>query len=114
MDGRYPQISGMRFEFDPSKTAANTKDTTKPFTKGERVTKIILLDAEGSDGEVLNRSDTTTKIVLATNNFETAGGDGYTMLKSLTNIGEGASLDIIFEEYITKLTKAGMEFFTIR
>ncbi|KRF60935.1 hypothetical protein ASG99_08370 [Bacillus sp. Soil768D1] len=107
VDGRYPQISGMRFEFDPSKTAANTTDTTKPFTKGERVTKIILLDAEGSDGEVLNRSDTTTKIVLASNNFETAGGDGYTMLKSLTNIGEGASLDIIFEEYITKLTKAG-------
>ncbi|MFD6443109.1 5'-nucleotidase C-terminal domain-containing protein, partial [Peribacillus sp. NPDC060186] len=107
VDGRYPQISGMRFEFDPSKTAANTTDTTKPFTKGERVTKIILLDAEGADGKALNRSDTTTKIVLASNNFETAGGDGYTMLKSLTNIGEGASLDIIFEEYITKLTKAG-------
>lgn len=105
-NGRYPQVSGMRFEYDPSKTAAVT-DPSKTQVKGNRVTKIVLLNPDGTDKKVLDRADTTTKIVLATNDYEDAGGDGYTMLGSLKNIGEGNALDVILENYIANLTKQG-------
>ena len=91
-DGRFPQISGMRFEYDPTKPALS------------RVTKIVLLNADGTDSKVLDKNDTSTKIVLASNDYEIAGGDGYTMLGSLKNIGEGAALDAVFGSYVQKLT----------
>ncbi|CRK81699.1 bifunctional metallophosphatase/5'-nucleotidase [Neobacillus massiliamazoniensis] len=107
VDGRFPQISGMRFEYDPSLTPSNTDPSKGELVTGNRVTKIVLVNADGTDGKVLDRKDTTTSIVLASNDFEVAGGDGYTMLKNLKNIGEGNALDVIFEQYLTKLTIEG-------
>lgn len=94
-DGRFPQISGIRFEYNPAKTALS------------RVTKVVLTNADGTDKQALDPSDTTTKIVLVSNDYEVGGGDGYTMLGSLKNIGEGNALDVITSQYITKLTKQG-------
>ncbi len=99
-DGRFPQISGMRFEYNPLKASLN------------RVTKIVLTNSDGTDKQVLDPSDTTTKIVLASNDYEVGGGDGYTMLGSLKNIGEGNALDVITSQYITKLTQQGGGSFT--
>ncbi|HEX3039152.1 MAG TPA: choice-of-anchor I family protein, partial [Caproiciproducens sp.] len=65
--GSFPQVSGYKFTYDPRKA------------KGSRVTSLIL-----ENGTVLQRSDTSTKLVLASNDFELAGGDGYTMLIGLT------------------------------
>lgn len=106
-DGRFPQISGMRFTYDPSGTPSNTDPTAGPLVTGNRVKQIVLLNPDGSDKQVLDRNDTTTKIVLATNDYEDAGGDGYTMLSGIKNIGEGDALDVITGNYITALTKAG-------
>lgn len=92
-DGRFPQIAGMRFEYDVE-AAPNS-----------RVTKLVLLNEDGTDKQVLKKDDTTTRIVLASNDFEVAGGDGYTMLGSLKNIGEGNALDVIFADYVGKLTQ---------
>lgn len=94
-DGRFPQISGIRFEYDPTKPSLN------------RVNKIYLLNADGSDKQLLDKNDTTTKIVLVSNDYEVSGGDGYTMLGNLKNIGEGASLDGIVTKYISDLTQNG-------
>jgi len=94
-DGRFPQVSGMRFEYNPLKPALN------------RVSKIVLTNADGTDKQVLDPKDTTTKIVLVSNDYEVAGGDGYTMLAGLKDIGEGNSLDIITSQYITRLTQQG-------
>lgn len=94
-DGRFPQVAGIRFEYDPTKPSLN------------RVNKIYLLNADGSDKQLLDKNDTTTKIVLVSNDYEVSGGDGYTMLGSLKNIGEGASLDGIVAKYITNLTQNG-------
>ncbi|MDT8719010.1 5'-nucleotidase C-terminal domain-containing protein [Clostridium sp. 19966] len=91
-DGRFPQVSGMRFEYNPNSPVSS------------RVAKIVLLNKDGSDGKILDRNDNSTKIVLASNDFETSGGDGYTMLGSLKNIGEGNALDVITEDYIQSLT----------
>jgi 2',3'-cyclic-nucleotide 2'-phosphodiesterase (5'-nucleotidase family) len=91
-DGRFPQISGMRFEYNPESSASN------------RISKIVLLNADGSDRMILDKNDTDTKIVLVSNDYEVGGGDGYTMLGSLKNIGEGNALDVVTAQYITKLT----------
>jgi 2',3'-cyclic-nucleotide 2'-phosphodiesterase (5'-nucleotidase family)/uncharacterized protein YjdB len=107
-DGRFPQIAGMKFEYDPSQPASNTDKSKGDLVTGSRVQKITL-----DNGTVLDRNDNTTEIVLASNDFEIAGGDGYTMLGSLKNIGEGDPLDVLFEKYITKLTKDGNGVFAI-
>lgn len=94
-DGRFPQVSRMRFTYDPNAAA------------GSRIKQIVLLNADGTDKQILNRNDTSTKLVFATNDFEDAGGDGYTTLSGLKTIAEGAALDVITANYITKLTQAG-------
>lgn len=104
-DGRFPQVSGMRYTYDPNGTPANTAAT--PAVAGSRIGRIVLLNADGTDKQALDRNDTATKIVLATNDFEDAGGDGYTMLKNIKNIGEGDALDVIAANYIDQLTKQG-------
>ncbi|WP_421616907.1 bifunctional metallophosphatase/5'-nucleotidase [Brevibacillus sp. TJ4] len=58
--GRFPQISGMSFTFDPSKPA------------GERVVEVKVGDAD---------LDLEKTYKLATIDFLAAGGDGYEMLK---------------------------------
>lgn len=93
-DGRFPQISGMRFEYNPA-------------AKTQKVTKVVLLNSDGTDRQTLDRGDTKTKLILVTNDFEDAGGDGYTILAGLKNIGEGDALDVITEAYIRSLTKKG-------
>lgn len=103
-DGRFPQVSGMRFTYDPSGTSSNT--AASPVVTGSRIKQIVLLNPDGSDKQVLDRNDTTTPIVLATNDYEDAGGDGYTMLSGIKNIGEGDALDVITGNYISSLTKA--------
>lgn len=75
---------------------------------GSRVQKMTL-----DNGTVLDRNDNSTEIVLASNDFEIAGGDGYTMFRSIKNIGEGDVLDVLFEKYIIKLTKEGKGAFSI-
>jgi 5'-nucleotidase/UDP-sugar diphosphatase len=107
-DGRFPQIAGMSIVYDPSKTPSNTDASKGPLVTGKRVLKIVL-----TNGKALNRNDTKTEIVLASNDFEIAGGDGYTMLAALKNIGEGDALDVLFEKYIAKLTHDGKGVFQV-
>ncbi|MBP0723685.1 5'-nucleotidase C-terminal domain-containing protein [Bacillus sp. RG28] len=107
-DGRFPQIAGMKFEYDSSQPASNTDPSKGALVTGSRVQKITL-----DNGTILDRNDDKTEIVLASNDFEIAGGDGYSMLKSLKNIGEGDALDVLFEKYIKKLTKDGNGVFAI-
>ncbi len=106
LDGRFPQIAGMRIEVDLTKTATTYDGSSNPVTYGSRVTKIVLLNADGTDGQTLSRTDTTTQLILASNDFEIAGGDGYIMLKGLTSVGEGGVLDEVLADYI-KTTLGG-------
>ena len=101
LDGRFPQISGMRIEIDPSKPAF---DHEKPQAgQGERVTAIYLVDENGKE-TLLDRKDTKTEITLASNDFVIAGGDGYTPLSNLKHIAEGEVLDVVLADYIKYLT----------
>lgn len=89
--GCFPQISGMSFTYNPDKKA------------GERIVAIYL-DGQSTP---LDRTDNATAIVLASNDYEIAGGDGYTMLKGLPSVGEGGVLEEVFRDHLTRLTAAG-------
>ena len=59
--GRFPQVSGIHFEYDPAKEP------------GSRVVSVSVLNSEGA-AEPL---DVGRNYLLATNNFMRTGGDGY-------------------------------------
>jgi 2',3'-cyclic-nucleotide 2'-phosphodiesterase (5'-nucleotidase family) len=97
--GSYPQVSGMRFEMDLTKTAY-----AEGVTDGERITAVYLVNQDGTETK-LERTDATTQIAFASNDFLIAGGDGFTMLTNLKHILVGNVLDEVLGDYITKLTE---------
>jgi len=84
--GRFLQVSGLRYEVDPTKPA------------GSRVVKVEVLDAQGNY-QALNLK---TIYTVATNDFLSEGGDGFsTMLEKGINIyNYGKPLDQVLVEYI--------------
>ena len=78
--GGFLQISGFTVVYDPDAAA------------GQRVTSITL------DGQTtpLDRNDTTTEIIMVSNNYIMSGGSSYTMLGALPKYGEaGGELETI-------------------
>lgn len=78
--GRFPQISGMSFTYDPSQPA------------GQRVVEVLV------GGKALDEKKTYK---IATNDFITAGGDGYVSLNK-PSFNTGLTLYSIIEEAILK------------
>ena len=70
--GKFPQISGFRFTFDPTRPA------------GSRVVSVAL-----NNGTPIPRDATT--YTFTTNDFTNAGGDGYTMFAD----GQGVTRDLM-------------------
>lgn len=64
LSGRFPQVSGIRFSFDP----------TRPV--GERV---VSVEVENKDG-TFSAIDPDVVYSMVTNNFVRTGGDGYSIL----------------------------------
>jgi len=83
--GRFPQVSGMRYTFDPSKPA-----------NGGRVTSIEI-DENGS-WEPLDLNKTYG---MVSNNFIRGGGDGYKVFRSASEIYDfGPDLADVVADYI--------------
>ncbi len=82
--GRFPQVSGMRFSFDPSRPA------------GDRVTSIETQDEYGWN--TLNPYGTYG---MVSNNFIRGGGDGYKVFRSASDIYDfGPDLADVVADYI--------------
>jgi len=64
--GRFPQVSGIRYSFDPS------------LEPGSRIKSVEVMNA-GGEYEVV---DVAKNYSVATNNFMRTGGDGYTLFES--------------------------------
>jgi 5'-nucleotidase len=64
-DGRFPQIGGMRFSFDPARAA------------GDRILSVEIKNANGSFSPI----DPDEIYIVTTNNFMRTGGDGYTVFR---------------------------------
>ncbi len=79
--GHFPQVSGITFGFDPA------------MPKGKRVDPVSVL-IQGKPLELAK------KYKVVTNDFIAAGGDGYTMFKGKTVIGEGPLLSDLLKEKI--------------
>jgi 2',3'-cyclic-nucleotide 2'-phosphodiesterase (5'-nucleotidase family) len=80
--GRFPQVSGITFEFDPGKPV------------GRRVSKVMV------DGAPLDPKKTYR---LATNDYMARGGDGYDMLKqskAASDSDEGRPLTQVVIDYL--------------
>lgn len=89
--GGFLQISGFTVVYDPDGEA------------GQRVTSITL------DGQTapLDRDDTTTEIIMVSNNYIMSGGSDYTMLGALPKYGEaGGELETI-QSYLERCIADG-------
>ena len=89
--GGFLQVSGIRFSYSPS---AET---------GSKVTAVYLTDSDTP----LDRQDTSTRLILVSNNYIMSGGSDYDMLASLPLIGEiGGELETI-ENYVDTQISSG-------
>ena len=86
--GGFLDVSGMTFSYDPSKPAKH------------RVQNIFV------GGQPLDENKIYT-IALA--DFQTAGGDDYTMLKGLKIVGEYGTFDEILADYLNAVGMKGIE-----
>ncbi len=105
-DGAFPNVGGMRIEFDINgEPMSFNADKNKIINPGSRIKKIVLIDEKGNDLSDLDRSDNETQLILVTNNFETSGGDQYIMLKDIPSLtDEGDFLKDLLCDYIKSLT----------
>ena len=86
--GGFLDVSGLTFSYDPSKLGKH------------RVQDIFV------DGQPLDENKTYT-IALA--DFQTAGGDDYTMLKGVKIVGEYGTFDEILADYLNQVGMSGIE-----
>jgi len=93
VDGRFAQVAGIRAYIDTTKAAREQDDDTGIATvEGSRITKVVLLAANGSDSLTIVENGTvsapTQKVAVATNNFLATGGDGYPWMGTpFTSVG---------------------------
>ncbi len=97
--GGYPQIAGMRIEYDINKTPYDTNNPKNMI--GDRVTKIILLNEDGTDGKELDRNDSTTQIAFLCNDYTVTE---YPMISDIPIAKKGDYLSNVLADYINKLT----------
>lgn len=97
--GGYPQIGGMRLEYDATKTPYDTEHPE--HGSGERVVKIVLLNEDGSDKALLDRNDTETQILFACNDYTITE---YPMVSDIAVLQKGDYLSSVLADYVNKLT----------
>jgi len=85
--GRFPQVSGFRFVYDPAAPVGN------------RIISVTL-----DDGRELSPDDSSTVITLTSSNYLMTGGDEYIMLENLPVFRELGSADEALAEFIRKHT----------
>lgn len=79
LEGRFPQVSGLNFEWDPNASSGDRIDPTD-----------ITVDGSSLDPSASSWTDSTA-YTLGTNGFMAGGGDGYDMLTSAAQTGDGGT-----------------------
>jgi 5'-nucleotidase len=83
--GRFPQVAGLRYAFDPAKP------------EGARISSAEIRDAGGAYRPV----DPSATYKAVTNNFVRTGGDGYGLFAKAKNAYDyGPNLETVLAEYI--------------
>jgi 5'-nucleotidase len=87
-NGRFPQVAGIRFSFDPTQEA------------GSRIVSVEVASDDGSFSPI----DPEAVYFVATNNFMLDGGDGYEAFANGTDAyAFGKTLDQVLAEYLAGL-----------
>lgn len=101
--GRFPQVSGMRFYYDSSKKPEILDADGILKQAGERITKVEIKNADGSYSAI----DLNAYYFVATNSFMANGGDFYRSMKQAKDAGRQHEMNIVdyevFLEYINQL-----------
>jgi 5'-nucleotidase len=93
-EGRFPQVSGLRFIYDPKAPA------------GDRVISVTIVDQSGQEKPL----DLTATYRVVANNFMSIGGDGYEVMKSGKNqVDTGFLLADVVIDYIKKQSEINVE-----
>lgn len=90
--GGFLQISGFTTVFNPD---------------GEEGQKVVSITLDGQT-EPLDREDTTTEIMMASNNYIMSGGNDYTMLADLPKYGEAEGELETVQTYLESCMKDGV------
>ncbi|MFC0530918.1 bifunctional metallophosphatase/5'-nucleotidase [Phytohabitans kaempferiae] len=97
-DGRFAQVAGFRFSYDPSRTAQVVDNDGNVLTAGDRIRSAVLDDGTVivSNGAVVDGA----AISLATNDFSARGGDQYPF-RGLPFTTVGATYQQALSSYLT-------------
>lgn len=103
-EGRFPQVSGMRFYYDSTKAGEVLDSVTGEKTQeGERIVKVQIKQANGTYSDI----DLNAYYIVATNSYMAGGGDFYQSMKQAKEAGRYYELNLVdyevFREYLDTL-----------
>lgn len=91
-EGRFPQVSGMRFYYDSTKAGDVIDAVTGVKTQqGSRIVKVEIKQADGSYSDL----DPKAYYIVATNSYMADGGDFYQSMKQAKNAGRFYELNLV-------------------
>lgn len=103
-EGRFPQVSGLRFYYDSTKPGELIDDVTGEKTQnGQRIVKVQIQNEDGTYADI----DPKAYYIVATNSFMATGGDFYASMKQAKDDGRFYELNLVdyevFREYLDKV-----------
>nr|WP_186811678.1 5'-nucleotidase C-terminal domain-containing protein [Paenibacillus xylanexedens] len=104
-EGRFPQVSGMRFYYDSIKPGEKMDSTTNTVTQeGKRVIKVQIKNGNGTFTDI----DPNGYYIVATNSFMANGGDFYRSMRAAKNDGRYYELNLVdYEIFLEHLDRTG-------
>jgi 2',3'-cyclic-nucleotide 2'-phosphodiesterase (5'-nucleotidase family)/predicted extracellular nuclease len=105
-EGRFPQVSGLRFYYDSTKPGEKIDSTTGQVTQvGERIQRVQIKNADGSYSDI----DPNAYYIVATNSFMADGGDFYRSMKAAKADKRHYELNLVdYEVFLEHLQRVGV------
>ncbi|WP_145050445.1 5'-nucleotidase C-terminal domain-containing protein [Paenibacillus xylanexedens] len=103
-EGRFPQVSGMRFYYDSTKPGEKIDSVTNQVTQmGKRIIKVQIKNANGTYTDI----DPNGYYIVATNSFMANGGDFYRAMRAAKDDNRFYELNLvdyeIFNEHLDRV-----------
>ncbi|RAW19116.1 multifunctional nuclease/2',3'-cyclic-nucleotide 2'-phosphodiesterase/5'-nucleotidase/3'-nucleotidase [Paenibacillus taichungensis] len=103
-EGRFPQVSGLRFYYDSTKPGEKIDAVTNTVTQvGQRVLKVQIKNANGTYTDI----DPNGYYIVATNSFMANGGDFYRAMRAAKDDNRYYELNLvdyeIFHEHLDRV-----------
>lgn len=104
-EGRFPQVSGMRYYYDSTKQAEKVDSLTNTVTQvGQRMVKVQIKNADGTYTDI----DPNGYYIVATNSFMANGGDFYRVMRAAKNDNRYYELNLVdYEVFHEHLDRVG-------